>query len=160
MPCAFATRSASREGVDITLGDRQPPYNPPDLPHCASDPKVPRGHKDAMRSEYAHLREDPTGREFYRLLDAETFELVQQPAINAMWVFDWEADEYGWPTKTKSRLVAWGDEQYLFGPSVADSTVRLLTAMVCELDLDMCHSNIEQTFVQSVLEESILMRLG
>ena len=86
--------------------------------------------------------------------------------INAMWVFNWKADEYGWPTKTKARLVARGDEQRvdidfgeLFAPTVAVSSVRLLTAMACELDLDLCHFDIEQAFVQSDLEENVFMRL-
>ena len=86
--------------------------------------------------------------------------------INAMGVFDWKADEYGCPTKTKARLVARGDVQRmnigfgeLFAPTVAVSSVRLLTAMACELDLDLCHFDIEQAFVQSDLEENVYMRL-
>ena len=69
-------------------------------------------------------------------------------------------------TKTKARLVARGDEQRvnidfgeLFAPTVAASSVRLLTAMACELDLDLCHFDIEQAFVQSDLEENVSMRL-
>ena len=83
-----------------------------------------------------------------------------------MWVFDWKADEYGWPTKTKARMVARGDEQRanvdfgeLFAPTVAVSSVSLLTAMACELDLDLCHFDIEQAFVQSGLEENVFMPL-
>ena len=87
--------------------------------------------------------------------------------INAMWVFYWKADEYGWPTKTKARLVARGDEQRmnigfgeLFAPTVvAVSSVRLLAAMACELYLELCHFDIEQAFVQSDLEENVYMRL-
>ena len=66
-------------------------------------------HKEAMRSEHARLWKDSAGWEFYGLLHAGTFEPVKQLVgnyINAMWVFDWKADEYGWPTKTKARLVA------------------------------------------------------
>ena len=47
-----------------------------------------------------------------------------------MWVFAWKADEYGWPTKTKARLVARGDQLTaniglgeLFAPTVAVSYV-------------------------------------
>ena len=83
-----------------------------------------------------------------------------------MWEFDWKADEYGWPTKTKARMVARGDEQrayvvfgQLFAPTVAVSRVRLLTAMACELDLDLRHFDIEQAFVQSDLKENVFMRL-
>ena len=81
-------------------------------------------------------------------------------------MYNWEADEYGWPTKTKSRLVARGDQQRmnvdfgeLFAPTVAVSSVRLLAALACELNLDLCHFDIEQAFVQSDLEEDVYMRL-
>ena len=63
MSCAFATRLATREDIDNTLGDQRPLYKPPNLPQCyASDLKVPRSHKEDMRSEYAHLWEDSSGR--------------------------------------------------------------------------------------------------
>lgn len=44
-------------------------------------------------------------------------------------------------------------------PTVADSSDRVLTAMACELDLDLCHFRIEQAFVQPDLEENVLTRL-
>ena len=81
-------------------------------------------------------------------------------------MYNWKADEYGWPTKTKTRLVARGDQQRmnvdfgeLFAPTVAVSSVRLLAALACELNLDLCHFDIEQAFVQSDLEEDVYMRL-
>ena len=77
IPCAFAAVLANREDIDPTLGDQRPPYKPPDLPHCyASDLKAPWIHKEAMRSEHAHVWEDSTAREFYGLRDAEAFEPV------------------------------------------------------------------------------------
>ena len=83
-----------------------------------------------------------------------------------MWVFDWKADECGWPTKPKAKRVARGDEQRanvdfgeLFAPTAAVSSVRLLTAMACKLDLDLRHFDIEQAFVQADLEENVFMRL-
>ena len=73
---------------------------------------------------------------------------------------------YGWPTKTKARLVARGDEKRanidfgeLFAPNVAVSSVRLLTAMACELDPDLCRFDVEQAFLQSDIEENVFMRL-
>ena len=70
------------------LEGQWPPYKSPDLPQrYDSDPKIPRIHKEAMRSKHAHRLEDSTGREFYGLLDAGTFESVHQPVdnyINAM----------------------------------------------------------------------------
>ena len=73
----FCGGACQPENIDTTLGDQRPSYKPPDLPHCyVSDLKVPRSHKEAMRSEHAHLWEDSTAREFYALLDAGTFEPV------------------------------------------------------------------------------------
>ena len=52
MPFVFATRLATREDIDNTLRDQRPPYKSPDSPQCyASDLKVPRSHKEVMRSE-------------------------------------------------------------------------------------------------------------
>ena len=68
---------ATREEICDALDDQRPPHKPPDLPHCyASDLRVPGSYREVMRTEYAHLWEDSTGREFYGLLDAGTFEPV------------------------------------------------------------------------------------
>ncbi|CAB1097046.1 unnamed protein product [Ectocarpus sp. CCAP 1310/34] len=87
-------------------------------------------------------------------------------AINAKWVFNCKADEYGWPTKFKARLVARGDMQRasidfgeLFAPTVSVSSVRLLAALACEQNLDLCHFDVQQAFVQSELDEDVFMRL-
>ena len=37
--------------------------------------------------------------------------------------------------------------------------MRLLSAIACELDLDVCHFDVEQAFVQSKLDEDVFMRL-
>ena len=86
--------------------------------------------------------------------------------MNAKWVYSWKTDKVGWPTKTKSRLVARGDMQRadidfeeLYAPTVAASSVRLLTAFACEQDLSLRHFDIEQAFVQSGLEGNVFMRL-
>ena len=47
----------------------------------------------------------------------------------------------------------------MFAPTVAVSSVRLLAALACELNLDLCNFDIEQAFVQSDLEEDVYMRL-
>ena len=78
----------------------------------------------------------------------------------------YEADEYGWPTKFKSRLEVRGDMEKasigygkLFEPTVAVSSVRLLATLVCKQNLDLCHFDIEQAFVQSDLDEDVFMLL-
>ena len=37
--------------------------------------------------------------------------------------------------------------------------MRLLSAITCELDLDVCHFDVEQAFVQSKLDEDVFLRL-
>ena len=37
--------------------------------------------------------------------------------------------------------------------------MRLLSAITCELDLDLCHVDVEQTFVQSKLDEDVFLCL-
>ena len=74
IPCDFAAILATHEEIDSALGDQRPPHKPPDLPHCyASDLKFSGSHREAIRSEHAHLWEDSTGWELYGSLDAGTF---------------------------------------------------------------------------------------
>ena len=65
--------------------------------------------------------------------------------------------------KAKSRLVARGFKQRegvdfseTFAPTVSSSCVRLLCAIACECDLDLCHFDVDQAFVQSDLEDVFL----
>ena len=81
-------------------------------------------------------------------------------------MFNWKSDEFGWVSKAKSRLVARGfkqregvDFRETFAPTVSSSCVRLLSAIACELDLDVCHFDVEQAFVQSKLDEDAFLRL-
>ena len=80
--------------------------------------------------------------------------------IDAKWVYTWKVDEHGWVVKAKSRLVARGFKQRegvdfgeTFAPTVSSSCVRLLSAIACECDLDLCHFDVDQAFVQSDLED-------
>ena len=43
-----------------------------------------------------------------------------------------------------------------FAPTVSSSCVRLLSAIACECDLDLCHFDVDQAFVQSDLEDVFL----
>ena len=73
--CAFATRLATREGIDTTLTDQRSPYQLPGVTHChASDLKVSWSWKEAMPLEHVHLSGDSSGLEVYGLLNAGTFE--------------------------------------------------------------------------------------
>ena len=86
--------------------------------------------------------------------------------IDAKWVYTWKVDGHGCVVKAKSRLVARGFKQHegvyfseTFAPTVSSSCVRLLSAIAYECDLDLCHFDVDQAFVQSDLEEDIFLRL-
>ena len=65
IPCALVAMLATRENIDATMGDQRLSHDPVDLLQCyASDLRVPRNYKEAMRSE---------GK---KLLDAGTVEPV------------------------------------------------------------------------------------
>ena len=60
-------------------------------------------------------------------------------------------DAFGFATKSKARLVARGDMQrefvdfaYLYAPTVATSSIRLLAAFANEYDLELCHYDVDQ----------------
>ena len=86
--------------------------------------------------------------------------------ISAKWVLSCKTDEPGRVTKAKERLVPRGFNQRegidyfeTFAPTPAAGCIRLLAATACELDLDLCHFDAEQAFVQSNLEEDVFLRL-
>ena len=66
--------------------------------------------------------------------------------------------------KPKSKLVARGFKQRegvdfseAFAPTVLNFCVRLLSAIACEYDLDLCYFDVDQAFVQSDLEEDVFL---
>ncbi|CAB1106216.1 unnamed protein product [Ectocarpus sp. CCAP 1310/34] len=76
-PQMFATMFATREVVDAALRAERPPDKMPDLPHClASDLRVPKTLKEAMRSQHPELWDAAVGRDFFGLLDVGTFSPV------------------------------------------------------------------------------------
>ena len=69
--------------------------------------------------------------------------------------------------KAKPRLVARDFKQRkrldfseTFVPIVSNSCVRLLSAIACDCDLDLCHFELDQAFVQSDLEEDTFLQLS
>ena len=79
-----------------------------------------------------------------------------------MWVNRWKVDGHGRVVKAKLSLVARGfskcegiDVSETFAHIVSISCVLLLSAIACERDLDLCHFDVDQTFVQSDLKEDV-----
>ena len=46
-----------------------------------------------------------------------------------------------------------------FSPYPSVPSIRLLSAIVCELNSDLCHFDAEQAFVRSTLDEDVYLRL-
>ena len=81
-------------------------------------------------------------------------------------MYGWKSNEIGFATRAKARLEARGCGQRqgidffeTFAPTPTASFIRLLGAIACELDFDLCHFDAEQAFVQSNLDEDVFMRL-
>ena len=100
-------------------------------------------------------------------MEAETFGDAWQPnggrIVAAQWVYTWNSDENSKVVKAKARLVARGSSQWpgveyheTFTPTPATPCIRLIAAKACELRLDLCHIDIQQAFVQAVLNEVVL----
>ena len=74
--------------------------------------------------------------------------------VSAKLVYTWESDETGKVVKAKAQLVARGlsqrpgvDYHETFGPTPAAPCIRLMAAIACELQLDLCHFYVQQAFV-------------
>ena len=68
--------------------------------------------------------------------------------------------------KGKSRLIARGfkkreEEEFseTFASTMSTSCVRVLRAIACECDSDLCHFDVDQAFVQSPLDNDVFVRL-
>ncbi|CAB1120585.1 unnamed protein product [Ectocarpus sp. CCAP 1310/34] len=93
----------------------------------------------------------------------QTFQPVEN-AINAKWFFNCKGKRVRMADEIQGKTFTGGghaeasiDFGELFAPTV--SSVRLLAALACEQNLDLCHIDIQQAFVQSELDEDVFMRL-
>ena len=69
--------------------------------------------------------------------------------------------------RAKLRLIARGfrpcegvDVSETFAPVVSSSCVLLLSAIACVRDLDLCHFDVDQAFVQSDIKGGVFLRLS
>ena len=75
-------------------------------------------------------------------------------------MYAWKTNEFGQVVRAKARLIArvffqreGVDYLETFSPCPCVPSIRLLTAIACELGLDLCHLDAEQAFVQSTWDE-------
>ena len=81
-------------------------------------------------------------------------------------MYAWKTNYFGQVVHAKVRLVARDFSQregidYLetFSPCPCVPSIRLLTAIACELGLDLYHFDAEQAFVKSKLDEDVYLRM-
>ena len=86
--------------------------------------------------------------------------------VSAKRVYTWKSNGNGKVVKAKARLVPRGfsqrpgvDYHDTFSPTPVTPCIGLMAAIACELQLDLCHFDVQQTFVQAELKEVVLMRM-
>ena len=114
---------------------------------------------DSMRSEFDGLEA------------ARTFvEVSELPAdsnvVESKWLLKWKGDAKGMIGRAKAWLVAKSYSQVegiyyfeTFTPTASTTSNGLIAAMVCKLDWDLRHLDVDQTFIQAELDTEIFLRL-
>ena len=70
---------ATKEELDATLREQEPPLQRPDMPHChAKDLRVPKSFQEATSGEYGEQFRDAVKREVHGLLASGVFVPVSQ----------------------------------------------------------------------------------
>ncbi|OWY99509.1 Integrase, catalytic core protein, partial [Phytophthora megakarya] len=134
-------------------------------PIRASDVKIPRNHREAMRSKFA---------DFWRLAELEEMAALKAKgvlkeipgsempkdarAINTMWVYALKSDHHGYIIRFKGRTVALGnhqrpgiDFQETFSPVARMSSFRLLLALAAVLNLLVFGGDINTAYLKAWL---------
>ena len=105
----YAPKLATRDDIEAAKDEERPPHDPPELPQCsAKELTVSKSYAQAMTSEYGGLWKDSMDREWWGIFNAGIVDAAELQSvenyIHAKWVYNWKADEFGWPTKMNSRL--------------------------------------------------------
>ena len=172
-PGAFTVLSA-KESISAAIVTSAAPHSgSPELPTCPTcDLETPATHAQAHAGPHGKIWRAAEDKKFGGLRAVGTLEELGgtcQRGINiisAKWVYSWKSDEFGNVVRAKARLVARGFGQRegidffdTLSPCPSVMSIRLLAALACELDLDLCHLDAEQAFVQSDLDEVVYIRL-
>ena len=79
VPLGLVSRLATREDVDAALREMRPSHLRPDMPLChAKDLRVPKTFREARDGEHGAQFMDAAKREVFGLLEAGTFEIVDE----------------------------------------------------------------------------------
>ena len=130
---------------------------------------VPTTYAEAIISSEAQKWKDAMNDEMQSLLKNHTWKLADLPegkkAIGCKWVF---AKKEGFPEKSdvryKARLVAKGyaqkegvDYNEVFSPVVKHTSIRVLLALVAQMDMELVQLDVKTAFLHGDLKEEIYM---
>ncbi|KAL5865755.1 hypothetical protein ACOSQ3_003269 [Xanthoceras sorbifolium] len=131
------------------------------------DDDIPFTYKEAIRSSEVEKWKEAMDEEMKSLQKNNTWQLAKLPkgkkAIGCKWVY---AKKEGFPDKDgvryKARMVAKGyaqkegiDYNEVFSPVVKHSSIRILLALVAQLNLELVQLDVKTAFLHGNLEEEI-----
>ena len=131
------------------------------------DDDIPVTYREAVQSSESDEWKSAMDDEMQSLRKNNTWELVQLPkgkkTIGCKWIY---AKKEGFPSKKdvryKARLVAKGyaqkegiDYNEVFSPVVKHSSIRILLALVAQLNLELVQLDVKTAFLHGDLEEEI-----
>lgn len=129
----------------------------------------PRNYKEAMASPEAEFWKQACEEELRGLIKRGTFTLVSLPpgakAIGSTWTFKKKRNAAGEVVRYKARLCVqgftqvWGvDYGDTHSPVVSWEIIRVVFALTALLDYELHLMDVEQAFLQSDLQERVLVR--
>ena len=97
-----------------------------------------------------------------------TWKLVEKPPrsniVRCQWTFRVKRDNLGAVNKFNTRLVVQGFSQVeglnynkTFSPTIKFTTIRLMIALTCRYNLELCHINIKGTYLNGKLDDDMYM---
>jgi hypothetical protein len=135
-------------------------------PILASDVKMPRSHREAMRSKHAECWARAEIEEMGALYAKQVLEEIARKdvppgakPIRTMWVWDLKTDQFGYVTRFKARLVALGNWQRAgidfgetFSPVARMSSFRMVLAVAAVLGLKVFGGDINTAYLNARLK--------
>ncbi|KAE9018981.1 hypothetical protein PR001_g13989 [Phytophthora rubi] len=135
-------------------------------PIRASDVKIPRNHRETLRSKYANfflmaeLEEMAALKAKSVIQEIDSSEMPEDAKpIRTGWVYSTKSDHQGYVIRFKARIVAFGNHQRpgidfreTFSPVARMSSFRMLVALAAALGLDLYGGDINTAYLNAVLK--------
>ena len=162
---AFAAHLDGGQGeMSAAFNALQKAYNP-QREHQNQLPLPPKNWKELMKHPKKAEFLAATKKEWEAVKVKGTFERVPRPAntnvLPLKWVFVYKFDDNGYLLKCKARICVRGDLQALNhlldtrATTLAARIFRALMALTAAFDLDTCHLDSVNAFLNSLLDETV-----